>query len=138
MDAAGIDTSEGPNLPAVVRTLQERARTMLEMVEAARFYYVDNVEIDPTAAEKFLTEEKKPVLEAVVRQLRTLDQATEESIGEAFGRVMEETGLKLGKIGPTVRVALTGCTSSPGIYEVITVLGIEESCRRLQRIQESL
>lgn len=67
-----------------------------------------------------------------------LKHADEKSIGEAFDRVMEETGLKLGKIGPAVRVALTGSTSSPGIYEVIAVLGIEESCRRLQRIQQFL
>jgi glutamyl-tRNA synthetase len=138
MDKAGIDTDNGPELSAVVKTLQERARTMLEMVEAARFYYAENVEIDQAAADKFLTEDKKPVLAAVIRHLQGIDSADEESIGAAFGQVMEETGLKLGKIGPAVRVALTGSTSSPGIYEVITVLGIEESCRRLQRIQESL
>ena len=138
MDEAGLDISGGPELTAVVKTLQERARTMLEMVDAARFYFVDNVEVDPAAAEKFLTEDKKPILETVIRQLQAIDKATEETIGEAFGRVMDETGLKLGKVGPAVRVALTGSTSSPGIFEVIAVLGIDESCRRLQRIQESL
>ncbi len=138
MESAKIDTSKGPNMTAVVKTLQERARTMLEMVDAARFYYADTVEIDPAAAEKFLTEDKKTILETVIRHLQTLKLADEQSIGEAFDRVMEETGLKLGKIGPAVRVALTGSTSSPGIYEVIAVLGIEESCRRLQRIQQSL
>ena len=135
---AGVDISGGPELPAVVKTLQERARTMLEMVDAARFYFKDNVDVDPAAAEKFLTEDKKPVLETVIRQLESVDDATEDAIGDAFSRVMEETGLKLGKIGPAVRVALTGSTSSPGIFEVIAVLGIEESCRRLGRIKESL
>jgi glutamyl-tRNA synthetase len=138
MESAEIDTSRGPNMTAVVKTLQERARTMLEMVDAARFYYADAVEIDPAAAEKFLTEDKKSILETVIRHLQMLKHADEKSIGEAFDRVMEETGLKLGKIGPAVRVALTGSTSSPGIYEVIAVLGIEESCRRLQRIQQFL
>ncbi|MBE0501099.1 MAG: glutamate--tRNA ligase [Desulfuromonadales bacterium] len=138
MQAAGIETSKGPNLVAVVKTLQERARTMVEMAEAARFYFADTVEVDPSAAEKFLTADKKPVLGAVIRHLHLLKQADEVSIGKTFDTIMEETGLKLGKIGPSVRVALTGSTSSPGIYEVISVLGIEESCRRLQRIQESL
>ena len=138
MDNAGVDVSDGPNLTAVVKTLQERARTMLEMADAARFYYTNNVVIDPEAAEKFLTADKKPILAAVINQLQSLDVATEETIGEAFNKVMEETGLKLGKVGPAVRVALTGSTSSPGIFEVIAVLGIDESCRRLNRIQESL
>ena len=138
MDNAGVDVSDGPNLTAVVKTLQERARTMLEMVDAARFYYTNNVVIDPEAAEKFLTADKKPILAVVINQLQSLDVATEETIGEAFNKVMEETGLKLGKVGPAVRVALTGSTSSPGIFEVIAVMGIDESCRRLNRIQESL
>jgi glutamyl-tRNA synthetase len=138
MENAGINTSEGPDLTAVVKTLQERARTMLEMVDAARFYYADVVKIDPAAAEKFLTEDKKSILETVMRHLHKLSIADEESIAVAFHSIMEETGLKLGKIGPTVRIALTGSTSSPGIFEVIAVLGIEESCRRLKRVQESL
>lgn len=62
MESAEIDTSRGPNMTAVVKTLQERARTMLEMVDAARFYYADAVEIDPAAAEKFLTEDKNRFL----------------------------------------------------------------------------
>ena len=111
---------------------------MLEMADAARFYYTNNVVIDPEAAEKFLTSDKKPILAVVINQLQSLNVATEETIGEAFNKVMEETGLKLGKVGPAVRVALTGSTSSPGIFEVIAVLGIDESCRRLNRIQESL
>jgi glutamyl-tRNA synthetase len=45
---------------------------------------------------------------------------------------MEENGIKLGKIGPSVRVALVGGTTSPGIYEVLEVLGREESLRRLR------
>lgn len=138
MEKADIDVSAGPDLVAVVRTLQERARTLLEMVDAARFYYADNVEVDPAAAKKFLTEDKRPVLEVVVKHLQAIEHATEEAIAEAFTLIMDETELKLGKIGPAVRVALTGSTSSPGIFEVIAVLGIEESCRRLERIKESL
>lgn len=138
MDKAGIDTDEGPDLVEAVKTLQERARTMLEMVDAARFYYADEIEIDPAAAAKFLTADKKEILATVITHLQSMEKADEESIGTAFKQVMEETGLKLGKIGPAVRVALTGSTSSPGIFEVIAVLGIEESCRRIQRIQESL
>ena len=46
---------------------------------------------------------------------------------------MEETGLKLGKFGPAVRVALVGGTTSPSLYEVVEVLGKEVSLQRLQR-----
>jgi glutamyl-tRNA synthetase len=51
---------------------------------------------------------------------------------------MEKCGLKLGKIGPTVRVALTGGTVSPGIYDVIAVLGQSAVMARLQKALASL
>ena len=55
----------------------------------------------------------------------------EKALETAFKNVMEKTGLKLGKIAQPVRVALTGTTVSPGIFEVINVLGREKTLRRL-------
>jgi glutamyl-tRNA synthetase len=132
LEEEGIDTDDGPDLVAVIHTLQERARTLVEMAQGARFYFDKNVVIDAEAREKFLTADKGPILSAVVAALTALPETTEETVSAAFHAVMEQTGLKLGKIGPSVRVALTGSTSSPGIFEVITVLGAKESCRRLQ------
>jgi len=134
----GIDPNGGPDLVAVIKTLQERARTLIEMAQGARFYFAPEVVVDADAREKFLTPDKKPVLEAVIAALDSLSETTEVTVNAAFNRVMEQTGLKLGKVGPAVRVALTGSTSSPGIFEVISVLGASESCRRLQRAIDSL
>ncbi len=127
-----VSTENGPPLPAVVKTLQERARTMVEMAEGAAFYYRPEVEFDPAAVQKCLTKDKEPIL---TRLTELLDAATgwdHEAIAAAFSTLMGETGLKLGKIGPAVRVALVGGTNSPSIYEVIEVLGKEESLKRLR------
>ncbi|HKK02029.1 MAG TPA: glutamate--tRNA ligase, partial [Desulfuromonadales bacterium] len=59
-------------------------------------------------------------------------------VEQAFADVMAATGLKLGKIGPAVRVALCGGTTSPGLYEVVAVLGKEETLARLRAAQERL
>ncbi|PLX81926.1 MAG: glutamate--tRNA ligase [Desulfuromonas sp.] len=136
--ADGIDPRGGPDLQAVVKTLRERSRTMLEMAQGAAFYFQKDFAYDEQAAAKFLTEDKRPVLETVIRHLEKSSDWNEEGIGQAFKAVMEETGLKLGKFGPSIRVALAGGTASPGIYEVAVVLGREETLRRLQRALEML
>jgi len=131
--ARGVCTDGGPDLPAVVRTLQERARTMVEMAEGAAFYFAPEVVFDPEAQAKFLTTDKHSVFEEVIRQLEAVDSWGHDAIAAAFDRVMEKTGLKLGKIGPSVRVALVGGTTSPSIFEVVEVLGRAEVLRRLRR-----
>ena len=129
----GIDTTGGPDPATVVPTLRERARTMVEMADGALFYYRAPESYDPEAAGKFLTEDRRPALEAVVRHLENLDDFSESGIEGAFSAIFEETGLKMGKIGPSVRVALTGGTVSPSVYEVIAVLGKDRTLERLRR-----
>jgi len=128
----GIDPDGGPDLEAVVRSLQERAQTLVEMAEGARFYFADKIEYEEKARNKFLTADKKEPLEVVVNSLEAMDACTEESVEKAFAAMMEETGLKFGQFGPAVRVALTGTTSSPSNYEMIAILGVEESCKRIR------
>jgi len=134
----GISVEGGPSLPAVIKTLQDRAKTMLEMAEGAEFYFRGEFEYNAEAAAKFLSKDKTSVFESVIAKLDDVSEWDEGSIEAAFAAVMEETGLKLGKIGPSVRVALCGGTTSPGIYEVLTVLGCEESLRRLRRCLDYL
>ena len=62
-----------------------------------------------------------------------MDSFTKEGIEDAFKKVMETTGLKLGKIAQPVRVALTGKTASPGIFEILEVLGKDKSVYRLEK-----
>ncbi|BCR04909.1 glutamate--tRNA ligase [Desulfuromonas versatilis] len=128
----GVDTAGGPELAAVVKTLQERARTMVEMAQGAAFYFRKELDFDPEAVAKFLSADKQPVFEALLGQLESCTEWNHGGIETAFAAVMEATGLKLGKIGPSVRVALVGGTTSPSIYEVLEVLGKQESLRRLR------
>ncbi len=132
LEKIGVSVAGGPDVPSVVKTLQERARTMVEMAEGAAFYYKKELEFDEKAVAKFLTADRKPVIEAVIEQLEKSESFDHDGIEKAFGAVMEQTGLKLGKIGPVVRVALVGGTVSPSIFEVLEVLGQEKSLRRLQ------
>ena len=122
---------DGQWLVRMVATLRERAKTLVELVGFAQFYLCDVVPIDATAAQRYL----KPDIEKPLRVLRERLAQTRswnvETIHAHFNEVTEQFGLKLGQVAQPVRVAMTGGTSSPGIFEVLDVLGQERTLRRL-------
>ena len=125
-------------LERMIKTLQERSRTLVELVDSAHFYLTNDIAIDEKAAKKFLTPEVSQPLSKLIERLSALDEFSEANIESAFSGVLEEFGLSMGKLAQPVRVALTGSTVSPGIHEVIAVLGKERTIRRLQSALERL
>jgi len=128
-----VDPGTGPSLPLVVKTLQERSRTLVEMADGALFYYRGDFAYDEQAAAKHLVPDAVPLIEALVVKLEGIADFTRGGIEAAFKEFIAEKGIKLGQVGPAVRVALCGGTASPGIYEVIEALGKEEALGRLRR-----
>ena len=134
----GVDPESGPDLVAAVRTLQERAKTMLELADGALFYFRSDFAYDEKGAGKFFTAETPALLEALIGKLEAAAGFSVAAIEEVFREICEEKGIKLGQIGPAVRLALSGSTASPGIYEMVEVLGREETRKRLQRAIASI
>ena len=118
----------------VIPCLNQRAKTLVEMAEKSAFFFKKEVEFDEKARNKFLTEDARPLLEKVIAGLSTLDDFSAENIETLFKKIVEEEGMKLGKLAQPVRVALTGTTVSPGIFDVILLLGKEETLKRLQNV----
>jgi glutamyl-tRNA synthetase len=133
MAAKGINLVEGPTTEKVVASLAPRSKTLVEMADQALFYYQDAVSYEPDAARKFLTPEALTALKALTAKLEALEDYTEQALEETFKAVMAETGLKLGKIAQPVRVALSGRSASPGIFEIIAIIGKEKTLVRLRR-----
>jgi glutamyl-tRNA synthetase len=129
----GYDAADDDYLAGVIGTLHARSKTLVEMTDGAHFYYRDDVRpYDQKAAKKFLKPETAQVLALLAEGLDALDDLAEKTQEGAFKRVMDETGLGFGKIAQPVRVALTGTTVSPGIFEVIEVLGKDRVLNRLK------
>lgn len=128
-----VDPEQGPDLVAVVVTLLERAKTLLEMADGAVFYYKGEFEYDEKGRAKFFNAEAPALLRALIGKLAGLAAWDASGIEAAFGELLAEKGIKLGQIGPAVRLALSGTTASPGIYEMILVLGEAETRKRIER-----
>jgi len=116
----------------MVATLQERAKTLVELVEMAHFYLSDDIALDEKAAKKFLTPEVRTPIEELIEKLEAIGDFNEKNIEAAFTEILQRRDLQLGKLAQPVRVALTGTTVSPGIYEVLAVLGKDRSLKRLR------
>ena len=129
----GIQVEEGEYVQRVIETLQPRSKTLVDMAEAAMFYYVEEITFEEKAADKFLKAPALEPLRLLADMLTALDDYSEKNLEGVFMAVMDRTGLKLGKIAQPVRVALTGQTASPGIFEIIAILGPDRVIPRLKK-----
>ena len=124
------------HLVQVVQTLLPRSKTLAEMADAADFYFAQDINYEPKAAKKFLKSQTREPLDFLMKALEDITDFTEENLENAFQSVMTQTGLKLGKIAQPVRVALTGRTASPGIFEIIEIIGKQTVIQRLKQAIE--
>jgi glutamyl-tRNA synthetase len=129
----GIADPDPAYLAAAIETLQTRSKTLLEMADGALFYFQAPAAYDPQAVEKFFKPALREPLHLLIAHLEQAADFTESAIEAAFLQTMEAAGLKLGKLAQPVRVALTGKTVSPGIFEIIRVLGQAETLSRLRK-----
>jgi glutamyl-tRNA synthetase len=117
----------------VIETLQPRSKTLKEMAGAAAFYYWDTVEYEEKAVKKFLKPETLGLLNRCIGGIQNLESFTQDHLESLFKGIMEETGLGFGKIAQPLRVAITGTTVSPGIFEMLLALGSDTTVKRLKQ-----
>jgi glutamyl-tRNA synthetase len=125
-------------LAKAVRTLQERAKTLIELAGSLRYYIAEEVEYQEKAREKFLNEKSLPLLRDLGDALASLADFSHAGLEPVFKAVVEKHGVKLGALAQPVRVAMTGGTESPGIYDVLEVLGKEMTLKRLEKAVRSI
>jgi glutamyl-tRNA synthetase len=129
-DAAGL-TANRETVLAALPELQPRAKTVLELIELSQFIYATRpLAIDAAAAEQ-LTPESRANVGAFAAILSGLADWSVPAIDAAARAFAEARSLKLGKVAQPLRAALTGRTVSPGIFEVMVLIGREETLARL-------
>ncbi|MFW6283785.1 MAG: glutamate--tRNA ligase [Desulfosalsimonas sp.] len=129
----GIAAGDNPFLHGVIQTLQPRSKTFVEMAEAAVFYYTPPESYEEKGVKKFFKPELAPVIRDLIAELESTETFDEKHLEPAFVKVMEAHDLKFGKIAQPVRLALSGKTVSPGIFEMIEILGRDETIARLEK-----
>ncbi len=132
IEQAEIDLSKGPSLKQIISLFRERAKTLKDIADNCYYFYGD-IQYDPELAEKTLKSTLREPLERIYQGFERLSTWTEESINNVITAVAEMLDLKLGKIAPPVRFAVTASLTSPPINAVLALLGKEQVMTRLER-----
>ena len=128
----GIGTAdEEALLLRAMPDLKARAHTLIELADGARFLFAKRPLIVDEAAAALLTAEAREMLHRTHEQLAAIAEWDAASVEAAIREVAEGTGVKLGKLAQPLRAALTGRTTSPGIFDVLVLLGRDESLARI-------
>jgi glutamyl-tRNA synthetase len=118
-------------LLAAMPGLKERAKTLVELIDGARFLLADRPIAIDDKAQALLTGEARAMLGELRSELAVAEPWTADRVEQAVRNYAERAGRKLGAVAQPLRAALTGRTTSPGIFDVLTVLGRDESLARL-------
>ena len=116
----------------------DRLKIATQITGLAGFFFKDTVDYDPEAAEKFLKRHYiGPAFKLLEERLRDLDPFDQTTIEPVMKGLVSEMGLKTGDLFQPVRVALTGSRQSPGIYDVMMVLGKDRVLARLDHARHT-
>jgi glutamyl-tRNA synthetase len=127
----GLSAEQKLLLMKAMPELKPRANTLIQLADGARFLFAARpLDVDESAA-ALLTEDARSLLAAAHKSLVALAKWDAESLDAGIREVAESSGVKLGKLAQPLRAALTGRTTSPGIFDVLALLGREESLARI-------
>ncbi len=129
--AAKLTPEARKRLLAVMPSLKERAKTLLDLIDGAGFLLADRPIVLDDKAAALLTPEARGLLRDVEKDLAAVEPWTAAGTEQAVRTFAERRGTKLGAVAQPLRAALTGRTTSPGIFEVLSVLGKAESLNRV-------
>jgi glutamyl-tRNA synthetase len=130
--AAKLTPDLRAKLMAAMPGLKERAKTLVELIDSAGYLWADRPIAPDDKAKQLLTDEARALLGDMLGELEPLERWSAETTEAAVRTFAERKGVKLGAVAQPLRAALTGRTTSPGIFDVLEVLGRAESLDRLR------
>jgi glutamyl-tRNA synthetase len=128
-----LDISNGPKLADVVDALRERAKNLADLVASCRYYYEDFAEYDANAAKKNFKTATPDIMQALYNELENITDWQLENIDSAIKATCKKLDLKLNKVGPPLRVAVTGTAMSPSLDITLKLVGRERTLERLNK-----
>jgi len=127
-----LSDTKKKQLVIALPALRERAKTLIDLMEGAAFIVADRPLDMSEKASAILDKGGRDILNSLTPVLEAVENWQIDELKSAVGTFAEQQDLKLGKIAPSIRAALTGSTTSPGIFDVLTILGRNEAIARLR------
>jgi glutamyl-tRNA synthetase len=132
---AGLDTNKYPTsyVRAALDTCKGKFKLFGELPAYAGFYFTDELQYNPEAAQRDFSPENKPRLERLREALAKLEPFEADPIGLTLKAVAQELGVKTGVLVHPTRLACCGSTAGPSLYHLLAILGKERVLQRLDR-----
>ena len=133
LENQNLDTTNGPDLAAVIDAQRDRAKTLVDLVSSSRYFYEDFDGYDENAAKKQFKTATPDIMQAVHDALEPIEDWSPEAIDAAIASTCEKLELKLNKVGPPLRVAVTGTAMSPSLDVTLNLVGKERTLERIAK-----
>lgn len=133
-----IKNSDPDKLRKAIEISQSKVKTLVEMADFMTCLFQETKNPDQKIVDKFLNEKNRDIILNVYEKLSSVEEWTEEKIREVFDQITEESEMGFGKIAQPIRVALSLRKASPGIFEMLILLGKEVSLNRIKKELEKI
>ncbi|PIW50039.1 MAG: glutamate--tRNA ligase [Zetaproteobacteria bacterium CG12_big_fil_rev_8_21_14_0_65_54_13] len=127
-----LDVTAGPDLTAVIGSLQERSKNLLDLAEGARFFYVAPTKYDEKAVKKNFRDTTWPLLVSFIAAVEALEDYSGEAVHALIQSICEADGVNMGKLAQPIRILISGGPVSPPIDLTLGLLGKAETVKRLR------
>jgi len=127
------DNFDGNNLTSILKLYLERAKTLVELADGLAPFFGEEVAIEEALVEKHFSKDLSGVFDLLRERFRALEDFTAPVIEETFRAAVAERDLTVKVVIHPMRVALSGRTGGPGMFEFIEALGKDRTLRRLER-----
>lgn len=134
--AKGYTIPEEEKFKKMLCSLRQRGRTLVELAEMADFYFTSDFSYEEQGVKKFFNPDSLKSLKIIKDKMSKIEDITEKEFEALIRQTAEELNLKVTLVAQSFRLSITGKTVSPGLYEIIEVLGIKETLKRLDRAIE--
>jgi glutamyl-tRNA synthetase len=140
LSRAGLDVKKYPAdyVKAALETCKGKFKLLGELPAYAGFYFKEEIEYDPAAAQEDFTAENKPRLAKLRDALAKLEPFDADQIGSTLKAVARELGVKAGVLVHPTRLACCGNPAGPSLYHLLAILGKERALQRIDRAMERM
>lgn len=129
----GYKLPEESKFEKILCSLRQRGRTLVEIADMADFYFTSEFRYDEQGVKKIFNDDAKKSLEEVKEKISKVNELSESDFEVIVRKTAENLNLKVSLVAQALRLAITGKTVSPGLYEIIEVIGLQETIKRIER-----
>jgi glutamyl-tRNA synthetase len=133
IEDAGYTVPDETRLVEIADVMKSRGDTLVEMTDTSSYFFTDDVDYNQDSVDEWLTTDVAPLLETLADRIESADDWSKETVEKIFRGLCDEKDIGLGTIAQPTRVATTGDTASPGLFDTVYLLGQDTTSSRLRQ-----